>query len=224
MSSVIRDVYATGLANFGMIIRDCQDTKTDNVRLYGAPAYKNPAIEDDGIYLPKFGASEHVRVRDCQVKDFGGQGIYVGGSHVVIEANRVEDCEEWGIYVALGAVRCCVSKNSVKGCSTSGSLADGIGIYVLGDDCRVSDNFATVVNDTAGVGAYVAGLALNAARCAATGNNVNGLGTGGATLRGILFGNGSVGSCVAVGNHMNGKGFVDLVGGNFCDVGHGNQP
>ena len=79
------------------------------------------------------------------------------------------------------------------------------------------------MNDTAGAGAYVAGLALNAARCLATGNNVNAVGVGGATLCEILFGNGSVGSCVAVGNHMNGKGFVDLAGGNFCDVGHGNR-
>ena len=65
---------------------------------------------------------------------------------------------------------------------------------------------------------------MNAARCTATGNNLNASGAGGATLRGILFGNGSVGSCVAVGNHMNGKGFTDLVGGNSCDVAHGNVP
>jgi hypothetical protein len=223
-NSVIRDVYATGLANFGMVIRDCQDTKIDNVRLYGAPAYKNPAIEDDGVYLPKFGTSEHVRVRDCQVVGFAGQGIYVGGSHVVVEANHVEDCEEWGIYVALGAVRCVVSKNSVESCSTSVEFADGIGIYILGDDCRVSDNYAVVMNDTAGAGAYVVGLALNAARCTATGNNLNAVGSGGATLCGILFGNGSVGACVVVGNHLNGRGFTDLAGGNFCDVAHGNQP
>ena len=99
-----------------------------------------------------------------------------------------------------------VSKNSVEGCSASPGFADGIGIYVLGDDARVSDNYAVVMNDTAGAGAYVAGLALNAARCLATGNNVNGIGSGGATPCGILFGLASVGSCVAVGNHMNGKG------------------
>ena len=80
------------------------------------------------------------------------------------------------------------------------------------------------MNDTAGAGAYVAGLALNAARCSATGNNVNASGAGGATIRGILFGNGSAGSCVAVGNHFNGRGFTDLPGGNFCEVMHGNQP
>ena len=80
------------------------------------------------------------------------------------------------------------------------------------------------MNDTAGAGAYVAGLALNAARWLPSGNNVNAGGSGGATLCGILFGNGSVGSCVAVGNHMNGKGFVDLPGGNYYDVGHGNRP
>ena len=154
------------------------------------------------------GASEPVRVRDCQVVGFAGKGMYVGGSHVVVEANRVEDCDEWGIYVALGAVRCVVSKNSVEGCSTSPGFSDGIGIYILGDDCRVSDNFAVVTNDSVGAGAYVAGLALNAARCTATGNNLNASGAGGATVRGILFGNGSVGSCVAVGNHMNGKGFT----------------
>ena len=64
---------------------------------------------------------------------------------------------------------------------------------------------------------------MNAARCTATGNNVNASGGGGATLCGILFGNGSVSSCVAVGNHMNGKGLVDLVGGGYCEVGHGNM-
>jgi hypothetical protein len=223
-NSVIRDVYAAGLANFGMIIRDCQDTKIENIHLTGAPAYACPTFEDDGIYLPKFGASEHIRVRDCHVQGFGGQGIYVGGSYVVVDANRVEDCEEWGIYVALGAIRCVVSKNSVEGCSTSPGLADGIGIYIVGDDCRVSDNYAVVMNDTAGAGGYVAGLALNAARCSAVGNNLNASGAGGATLRGILFGNSSAGSCVAVGNHLNGRGFTDLPGGNFCDVAHGNQP
>ena len=71
---------------------------------------------------------------------------------------------------------------------------------MLGYDCRVSDNYVVVVNDAAGVGAYVAGLALNAVRCLATGSDVNAVGVGGATLCGILFGNGSVGSCVAVGN------------------------
>ena len=223
-NSVIRDVYATGLANFGLVIRDCNDTKIENVRLFGASAYANAAIEDDGIYLPKFGSSEHVRIRDCHVVGFGGQGIYAGGSYVIVEANRVESCEEWGIYVANGAVRCVVSKNSVEGCSTSITMADGVAIYIVGDDARVSDNYATVVNDTAGAGGYVVGLALNAARCTAVGNNLNASGAGGATLRGILFGNGSVGSCVAVGNHMNGKGVVDLPGGNFCEVGHGNRP
>jgi hypothetical protein len=75
-----------------------------------------------------------------------------------------------------------------------------------------------------GQGASVApGLALNAARCLATGNNVNGIGTGGATVCGILFGLSSVGSCVAVGNHMNGKGVIDLPGGNYCDVTHANR-
>ena len=111
----------------------------------------------------------------------------------------------------------------MESCSTSGGFADGIGIYILGDDARVSDNYAVVMNSSAGPGAYVAGLALNAARCLATGNNVNAVGTGGATLCGILFGNSSVGSCVAVGNHMNGKGFVDLPGGNSCEVTHANQ-
>jgi hypothetical protein len=103
------------------------------------------------------------------------------------------------------------------------TLADGIGIYILGDDARISDNYAVAMNNTAGAGVYVVGLALNAARCLATANNVNAVGTGGATLCGILFGNGSVGSCVAVGNHMRGKGFVDFVGENFCNVGHGNR-
>jgi len=222
-NSVIRDVYATGLANFGMVIRDCQDTRIENARLFGSPAYACPAFEDDGIYLPKVGTSEHVRVRDCHVQGFGGVGINVGGSYVVIEANRVESCTEWGIYVASGAVRCVVSKNSVENCSTSPAHADGVAIYIVGDDARVSDNYAVVMNNTAGVGAYVAGLALNAARCLATGNNVNGIGIGGATLCGILFGNGSLGSCVAVGNHMNGKGVVDLAGGNYCEVTHGNR-
>jgi nitrous oxidase accessory protein NosD len=222
-NSVIRDVYASGLANFGLYIRDCQDTKIENVRLFGSPAYACALIEDDGIYLPKIGASEHVRVRDCHVHGFGGQGIHVGGSYVVVEANRVEDCAEWGIYVANGAVRCVVSKNSVEGCSTTDAFTEAVGIYVLGDDCRVSDNYTVVVNDSILAGSYVVGLVLSAARCLATGNNVNALGSGGATLCGILFGNESVGSCVAVGNHMNGKGFVDLAGGSFCDVTHGNR-
>jgi len=222
-NSVIRDVYATELANFGLVIRDCQDTRIENVRLFGSTAYACAAFEDDGIYLPKVGTSEHVRVRDCHVQGFGGVGIYVGGSYVVVEANCVEQCTEWGIYVAAGAVRCVVSKNSVESCSTSPAHADGVAVYIVGDDARVSDNYAVVMNNTAGVGAYVAGLALNAARCLATGNNVNGIGIGGATLCGILFGNASVGSCVAVGNHMNGKGAVDLAGGNYCEVTHGNR-
>gem|GEM_PF-3372435 len=78
-NSVIRDVYATGLASFGLVIRDCQDTRIENVRLFGSPAYACAAFEDDGIYLPKVGTSEHVRVRDCQVQGFGAVGIYVGG-------------------------------------------------------------------------------------------------------------------------------------------------
>jgi hypothetical protein len=142
-----------------------------------------------------------------------GRVIHVGGSYVVVEANRVEDCAEWGIYVASDAVRCVVSKNSVEGCSTTDTFTEAVGIYVLGDDCRVSDNYAVVVNDTILAGSYVVGLVLGAARCLATGNNINAVGAGGATLCGILFGNESVGSCVATGNHMNGKGFVDLVGG-----------
>jgi nitrous oxidase accessory protein NosD len=71
-NSVIRDIYASGLANFGLCIRDCQDTKIENVRLYGASTYACAAFEGDGISLPKFGASEHVRVRDCHVEDSGG--------------------------------------------------------------------------------------------------------------------------------------------------------
>jgi hypothetical protein len=49
-------------------------------------------------------------------------------AHVCILAqDGVEDCSEWGIYVANGAVRCVVSKNSVEGCSTTDAFTEAVG-------------------------------------------------------------------------------------------------
>ena len=148
-----------------------------------------------------------------------------GVDDALVDGNFVFGCGYEGISFPLGGgVRCKVTNNTVMGCATQFTAAqDAYAIVVEQDDASVSDNYAPVVNNAPAGGKYVAGLLANGHRMTITGNNVVGVGGGGATQAGMVLG-ANANACIATGNHFNGRGVTDLGAANLCDLLVANQP